>query len=56
MFRSILVGLLVAVAAVVGYITFDWYRKQNAGEPYGAPLLSVSVNGAPNGSPPKRAR
>ena len=56
MFRSILVGLLVAVAAVVGYITFDWYRKQNAGEPYGAPFTLVDQRGAPITEPAFRGQ
>ena len=29
MMRSILVGILVLMAAGVGFLTFDWYRQQN---------------------------
>src|SRR5690606_38328605 len=39
--RAILVGILVIMAASVGWLTFDWYRQQNSGEAYGAPFLLV---------------
>jgi protein SCO1/2 len=47
MMRSILVGILVLMAAGVGFLTFDWYRKSASGEPYGAPFALVDQNGAP---------
>jgi protein SCO1/2 len=47
MMRSILVGILVLMAAGVGFLTFDWYRKSAGGEPYGAPFALVDQNGAP---------
>jgi protein SCO1 len=46
MMRSILVGILVLMVAGVGWLTFDWYRSQNAGEPYGAPFTLVDQKGA----------
>ena len=46
MMRSILVGILVLMAAGVGFLTFDWYRQQNSGEPYGAAFQLVDENGA----------
>ena len=47
MMRSILVGILVLMAAGVGLLTFDWYRQTNSGEPYGAPFALVDQKGAP---------
>lgn len=46
MMRFILVGILVLMAAVVGFTTFQWYRTQNAGQPFGAPFTLVDQNGA----------
>jgi protein SCO1/2 len=46
MMRSILVGILVLMAAGIGWLTFDWYRSQNAGEPYGGPFTLVDQKGA----------
>ena len=46
MMRSILVGILVLMAAGVGWITFDWYRTQYGGEPFGAPFALVDQKGA----------
>lgn len=46
MMRSILVGILVLMAVGVGFLTFDWYRQQNSGEPYGAPFALTDQNGA----------
>ena len=43
MMRSILVGILVLMAAGIGWLTFDWYRSQNAGEPYGVTPALVPV-------------
>ncbi|WP_353645462.1 SCO family protein [Mesorhizobium sp. WSM2239] len=46
MMRSILVGILVLMAAGIGWLTFDWYRSQNVGEPYGGPFTLVDQKGA----------
>jgi protein SCO1/2 len=47
MMRSILIGILVLMAAGVGFLTFEWYRQQSSGEPYGAPFALVDETGAP---------
>jgi protein SCO1/2 len=47
MMRAILVGILVLMAASVGWLTFDWYRRQNGGEAYGAPFTLVDNRGQP---------
>ena len=47
MMRSILVGILVLMAAGIGFMTFHWYRQTNGGEPYGAPFALVDQKGAP---------
>ncbi len=47
MMRSILVGILVLMAAGVGFLTFEWYRQTNSGEPYGSAFTLVDQNGAP---------
>ncbi len=46
MMRTILVGILVLMAAGVGFMTFEWYRQKNSGEPYGAPFTLVDQKGA----------
>jgi protein SCO1/2 len=46
MMRSILVGILVLMAAGVGFITFQWYRTMNGSEPFGAPFTLVDQKGA----------
>jgi protein SCO1/2 len=46
MMRSILVGIFLIMVAGVGWLTFDWYRGQNAGEAYGAPFTLVDQDGA----------
>ncbi|MBO6716822.1 MAG: SCO family protein [Rhizobiaceae bacterium] len=43
--RSILIGILVLMAAGVGYITFDWYRWQYAGKAFGGPFTLVDQSG-----------
>jgi protein SCO1/2 len=45
MMRSILIGILVLMAAGVGYITFDWYRWQYAGKSFGGQFTLVDQNG-----------
>src|SRR5688572_2265707 len=47
MMRSILVGILILMAAGVGFLTFDWYRRSDGGEPYGEPFALVDHKGAP---------
>lgn len=47
MMRSILIGILVLMAAGVGYITFDWYRWQYAGKSFGQPFTLVDQTGQP---------
>ena len=47
MMRCILVGILVLMAAGIGFLTFQWYRQTNSGEPYGAPFALVDQKGAP---------
>ncbi|CCV07762.1 Electron transport protein SCO1/SenC [Mesorhizobium metallidurans STM 2683] len=47
MMRSILVGILVLMAAGIGWLTFDWYRGLYGGEPYGAAFTLVDQKGAP---------
>jgi len=46
MMRFVLVGILVAMTAVIGFMTFDWYRQQNSPGPYGAPFALVDQKGA----------
>jgi protein SCO1 len=47
MMRAILIGILVLMAAGVGFMTFEWYRQKNAGEPYGAPFALIDQRGEP---------
>lgn len=46
MMRSILIGILVVMAAGVAYMTFDWYRQTSSGDAYGGPFTLVDHNGA----------
>lgn len=46
MMRFILAGILVLMTAVVGFMTYQWYRTSNSGEPYGAPFTLIDQNGA----------
>ncbi|MEO4000131.1 SCO family protein [Mesorhizobium sp. CAU 1732] len=45
MMRSILVGILVVMAAGVGWLTFDWYRTQQTARSFGAPFTLVDQRG-----------
>lgn len=45
MMRFILAGILVLMAAVIGWMTFDWYRGQ--GEAFGEPFQLVDNKGQP---------
>jgi protein SCO1/2 len=47
MMRSILVGILVLMAAGIGFLAFQWYGQTNGGEPYGASFALVDHKGAP---------
>ena len=47
MMRFILVGILVLMAAVVGVMTFNWYRTIYGGQPYGGAFELVDHTGAP---------
>ncbi|PBC03206.1 SCO family protein [Mesorhizobium sp. WSM3860] len=47
MMRSILVGILVLMAAGIGWLTFDWYRGHYGGQPYGAPFTLIDQKNAP---------
>ncbi len=46
MMRTILAGILILMAAGVGWLTFDWYRSQNSGQAFGAPFALVDQKGA----------
>jgi protein SCO1/2 len=46
MMRSILVGILVLMAAGIGWLTFNFYQERYSGEPFGAPFTLVDQNGA----------
>ncbi|MCV0397866.1 MAG: SCO family protein [Rhizobiaceae bacterium] len=45
MMRTILVGILVLMAAGVGYLTWDWYSRQFSGEAYGSEFALVDHTG-----------
>lgn len=45
MIRALLVGILVAVTAFVGWFTFDWYRDRHVARSFGEPFTLVSQNG-----------
>lgn len=47
MMRFILVGILVLMVAIIGWLTFDWYRARFSGEPFGAPFTLTDQNGKP---------
>ena len=47
MMRSILVGILVLMAAGIGWLTFDWYRARTSGEPYGGAFTAVDYDNQP---------
>lgn len=44
--RYILAGILVVMAAAIGFVTFKWYEARYGGEPYGAAFTLVDQNGA----------
>jgi len=45
MMRAILVGILVVMAAGVGWLTFDWYRGQHMARSFGEPFTLVDQRG-----------
>lgn len=45
MMRSILIGIIVAMAAGIGFLTFQWYQTQNAKEAYGVPFELTDYHG-----------
>ncbi len=47
MMRGILVGILILMAASVGWLSFDWYRQQYSGDAYGTSFTLVDQHGAP---------
>ena len=46
MMRFILVGIVVLMAAGIGFVGFSWYAQRNGGDPYGAPFTLVDQSGA----------
>lgn len=47
MMRFVLGGILVLMAAVTGWMTFDWYRSQHSGQAFGAPFALTDGKGQP---------
>lgn len=53
MMRTILVGILVLMAAGIGWLTFDWYRGHYGGQPFaltdqtGKPVTEAAFRGQP---------
>ena len=47
MMRFILSGILVLMAAALGFIAFQWYHMRFATEAYGAPFTLVDQRGEP---------
>lgn len=45
--RKILVGLLILIAAGIGFITFSWYNQRHGGELFGAPFALTDQKGEP---------
>lgn len=46
MMRTILAGILILMAAGVGWLTFDWYSTRNSAQAFGAPFVLVDQKGA----------
>ncbi|MBT1156220.1 SCO family protein [Aminobacter anthyllidis] len=46
MMRTILAGILILMAAGVGWLTFDWYSSRNSAQAFGAPFVLVDQKGA----------
>jgi protein SCO1/2 len=47
MMRSILIGIVVLMAAGIGWLSFDWYRGHYGGEAFGAPFTLTDQSGQP---------
>ena len=47
MMRFIISGILVLMAAVLGFMAFQWYGAKQASQAYGAPFSLVDQNGQP---------
>lgn len=47
MMRTILIGILVLMAAGVGFMTFEWYRQKGSVDAYGAPFALIDQKGQP---------
>lgn len=47
MMRFILSGILVLMAAALGFIAFQWYHMRYATEAYGAPFTLIDQRGEP---------
>ncbi|GAA4116717.1 SCO family protein [Aminobacter aganoensis] len=45
MMRTILAGILILMAAGVGWLTFDWYSSRNSAQAFGAPFVLVDQKG-----------
>lgn len=45
--RFVLAGIFVLMAAVTGWMVFDWYRSQNSGEAFGQPFSLTDGKGQP---------
>ena len=43
--RVVLYGILVLLAAAVGYLTLNWYAEINSSEAYGGPFTLTDQNG-----------
>jgi protein SCO1/2 len=46
MMRTILAGILILMAAGVGWLTFDWYSSKSSAQAFGAPFVLVDQKGA----------
>ncbi|MBB6464566.1 SCO family protein [Aminobacter carboxidus] len=46
MMRTILAGILILMAAGVGWLTFDWYSSKTSAQAFGAPFVLVDQKGA----------
>ena len=46
MMRAILIGIVVLMAAGIGWLSFDWYRSHGAEQAFGAPFKLVDQKGA----------
>jgi protein SCO1/2 len=46
MMRAILIGIVVLMAAGIGWLSYDWYRSYSAEQAFGAPFTLVDQKGA----------